>query len=62
MRKFNKEGKWHVLRIYMGGQLLHSIKRLYVNSLACVRVKEDENKCFTIDSMRDKIISGHLDF
>ena len=39
------------LRIYdVGGKLLNSIKGMYVYSLACVRVKGGQIKCFRIDS------------
>ena len=34
----------------MGGKLLNGIKSMYVNSLACVRVKGGESECFRIDS------------
>ena len=34
----------------MGGKLLNGIKSMYVNSLACVRVKGGERECFRINS------------
>ena len=34
----------------MGGKLLNGIKSMYVNSLACVRVKGGESECFRINS------------
>ena len=34
----------------MGGKLLKGIKSIYVDSLACVRVKGDESEWFRIDS------------
>ena len=34
----------------MGGKLLNGIKSIYVNSLACVRVKGGESDCFRINS------------
>ena len=41
--RFNRELLWQVLRMYdVGGKLLNSIKSMYSNSLACVRVKEGE--------------------
>ena len=41
----------------MGDKLLNNIKRIYVNSLACVRIKRGENKCFRIYSgMRQSCI------
>ena len=33
----------------MGGKLLNGINSMYVNSLACVRVKGGESECFSID-------------
>ena len=40
-----------VMRMYdVGGKHLNGIKRMYVNSLACVRAKWDESKCFRIES------------
>ena len=42
---------WELLRMYdVGGKLLNDIKSVYVNSLACVRVKVCEKDCFRIDS------------
>ena len=32
----------------VGGKLLNGIKSIYVNNLACVRVKGSESKCFRI--------------
>ena len=34
----------------LGGELLNGIKSMHVNSLACVKVKGGEGKCFKIDS------------
>ena len=34
----------------VGGNLLSGIMSMYVNSLACVRVKGGESECFRIDS------------
>ena len=49
--RVNREALWQVLRMYdVGGKLLNSIKNMYVNSLACFRVKEGESKCFRINS------------
>ena len=49
--RVNREALWQVLRMYdEGGKLLNSIKSMYVNSLACVRVKGDESEFFRIDS------------
>ena len=49
--RVNREALWQVLRMYdVGGILLNGIKSVYVNSLACVRVKGGESECFRIDS------------
>ena len=34
----------------VGGKLLNGLKSIYVNSLACVRVKGGKSDCFRIDS------------
>ena len=34
----------------VGGKLFNGIKSVYVNTLACVRVKGCESECFRIDS------------
>ena len=42
--RVNRKALWQVLRIYdVGGRLLVGIKSMYVDSLACVRVKGDKN-------------------
>ena len=47
----NREALWQILRMYdVGSKLLNGIKRVYVNSLACFRVKGCESECFRIDS------------
>ena len=47
----NRKALWQDLRMYDGGgKLLNEIKSLYVNSLACVRVKGGESECFWINS------------
>ena len=47
----NMEVLWQVLRMYdVGDKLLNGIKSMYVNSLACVRVKGGESECFNIYS------------
>ena len=33
----------------MGGKLLNRIMSMYVNKVACVKVKEGESECFRID-------------
>ena len=45
--RVNREALWQVLKMYhVGDKLLNGIKSMYVNSLACVRVKGGESKCF----------------
>ena len=45
----NWEAQWQVLRMYdVGGKFLSVIKSMYVNSLACKRVKGGESECFRI--------------
>ena len=34
----------------VGGKLMNGIKSIYVNSIACVKVKGDDSECFKIDS------------
>ena len=36
--------------MYEGGKVLNGIRSMYVNSVACVRVKEGESEGFRIDS------------
>ena len=49
--KVNREVSWQVLRMYnMGGKPLSVIKNMYLDSLAYVRVKGDDNEWFRIDS------------
>ena len=49
--RVNREAIWQVLRMYdVGGKLLNGIKSMYVNSLACVRVKGGESEHFRINS------------
>ena len=41
--RVNRKSLWQVLRIYdVGDTLLNGIKSMFVNSLACVRVKRGE--------------------
>ena len=41
--RVNREPLWQVLRMFdMGGKVLNGIKCIYVNSLACVRIKGGE--------------------
>ena len=48
--RVNREALWQVLRMYdVDDKLLNGIKSLYVNSLACVRVKGSESECFWIN-------------
>ena len=49
--RVNKEALWQVLRIYdVGGKYLSGIKSMYVDSLACVRVRGGESEQFRINS------------
>ena len=44
--RVNMETLWEVLRMYdVGGKLFNGIKSMYVDSLACVRVKGSESEC-----------------
>ena len=47
----NRRALWQVLRMYMSGKLLNDIKSMYVNSLACVKIKGGESECFRINSV-----------
>ena len=43
--RINGEALWQLLRMYdVGGKLLSGIKSMYVDSLACVRVKGGETE------------------
>ena len=47
--RVHREVFWQVLRLYdVGGKLLNGIKSMYVNSLACLRVKGSESEAFRI--------------
>ena len=47
----NREALWQVLRIYdVDGKLLSGTKSMYVDSLACIKVKGVESEQFRIDS------------
>ena len=49
--RINREALCQVSIMYdVGGKLLNGIKSMYVNSLACIRVKGGESECFRIDS------------
>ena len=49
--RVNRKALWQVLRIYdVDGKLLNGMKRMNVNSLACVRVKRGESNCFRSDN------------
>ena len=49
--RVNREALWQVLRMYdLEGKLLGGIKKMYVDSLACVRVKKGDSEWFTINS------------
>ena len=44
----------------MGGKPLNYIKKVYVNSLACVIVKGGESECFRINSGVRQVVSCPL--
>ena len=49
--RINRESLWQALKMYdVGGKLLNVIKSVYVNILACAKVKGCESECFRIDS------------
>ena len=49
--RVHRKALWQVLRMYdVGGKLLNDIKSIYVNSLACVRIKGCESEPSRIDS------------
>ena len=49
--RVNREVLCQILRKDdVNGKLLNAIKSMYVNSLACVRVKGGESECFRINS------------
>ena len=61
--KVNREALRQVLGMYdVVCKLLNGIKSMYINSLACIRVKWVESECFRIDSgvRQDSIISPLL--
>ena len=49
--RVNWESLWQVSKMYdVGGKLLSGIKSMYVDNLACVRVKGNESEWFRINS------------
>ena len=49
--RVNRETLWQVLRMQdIGGNLMNSIKSMYVNSLSCERVKGNESEFVRIYS------------
>ena len=49
--RVNRKALWQVLRMYdVGNKLLSVTKSMYVNSLACIKVKGGESERFRIDS------------
>ena len=45
----DREGLWQVLRLYgIGGRLLNAVKSFYVESRACVRVRNSESDWFDV--------------
>ena len=50
-KRVNREALWHMLIMYeVDGKLLSGIKSMYIDSLACFRVKGGESEWFRIDS------------
>ena len=48
--RVNREFLWQVLRMYdVEGKLLSRIKSMYVDSLACVRVKGSKSEHFRVE-------------
>ena len=61
--KVNMNVIWQVLRMYdVDGKLLNGIKIMYVNSLACFRVKEGESEWFRSIALRDRGVLCPLGF
>ena len=55
--RVNMEALWQVLRMYnVGGKMLSGIKSMYVDSLACVRVKGCENEIMIDSGVRQGCI------
>ena len=49
--RVSREAFWQVLRTFdVGGKLFNGIKSMYINSLACVRVKGGDSDYFRINS------------
>ena len=49
--RINRDALWQVLRMHgVWGKLLGGIKSMYVDSLACIKIKGGESKQFRIDS------------
>ena len=49
--RVSREALWQVLRMYgVDGKLLTGILSMYINNLACVRVKGGESEGFKINS------------
>ena len=49
--RVNRKNLWQVLRMYdVDGKLLSGNKSMYVDNLACVRVKGSESKQLRVDS------------
>ena len=47
--RVHREALWQVLRMYdVKDKLLSGIKSMYINSLACIRVKGSKSKQFRV--------------
>ena len=62
--RVNREALWQVLRMYnVGGKLLNGFKSMYINNIACVRVKGGETECFRTNSgLRQECIMSSWHF
>ena len=48
--RVNRETHLQLLRMYdLGVKLLSGVRNMYVNRLACIRLKRGESKCFRIE-------------
>ena len=59
--RVKRKALWQVLRVYdVGIKLFGGIKNLYVDSLACVKVKGSKSERFRIDSGVSRCVSCPL--
>ena len=49
-KAYDREALWQALGMFdVGGKLLSEIKSMYIDALACVRIKGGESEWFRID-------------